>query len=108
MAGIKVLEKDVLKACMDFLSTVPHSTFFRRNTGATISSYKGRKRIIRYGQKRACDIYGVREGQPIEIEVKAPGKKPTEDQLLYMERMRSVGCLVYCVSSVDELMEAFR
>lgn len=73
-------ESDIQKACIDWLNTIPGVKVWRQNTGAQVSEYKGKKRFMRFGQKGQADITGIALGVRVEIEVKRPGQKPSDDQ----------------------------
>lgn len=98
-------ERDVLKVCMDYLATIPRSRFYRRNTGAIASMYKGKRRYIRYGKRGMADLWGIWEGRHVEIEIKRKGEEPNLDQLAWIEDCRSVGSIAFWVDSVDMLIE---
>lgn len=75
--------------------------------------------IIRYLNKLPCcyarkihgsrytagfpDIICVREGMPVWIEVKRPGKKPTQLQVIELEKWRECGSLTMIAYSVDDV-----
>ena len=51
------------------------------------------------------DIICVREGVCLWIEVKRPGNKPTELQLLELERWREAGALTIVAYSVEDVKD---
>lgn len=46
-------------------------------------------------------------GRIVFVELKAPGKKPTENQLRDHERRRSLGCEVLVLDSKEAINDAF-
>jgi hypothetical protein len=51
-------------------------------------------------------LYCIPHGIFVALEAKAPGKKPTDRQLLTMEAISAAGGLVYVVDGVASLEEA--
>jgi len=49
------------------------------------------------------DLLAIKAGRATFIEVKRPGKMPTERQRLMMETLRSYGARAICATSIDEL-----
>ncbi len=80
---------------------------WRNNTGA-LKDINGR--LVRYGLcKGSADIIGIMPGtgQFIAIEVKTPGKKPTEAQEKFLQAVRKAGGLAgvaTCVEDVEEIL----
>jgi len=69
--------------------------------------YKGKGRFIRFGPPGQSDILGVLpDGRILAIEVKKPGgKKPTFEQVLFLETIRrhgGVGMVVYTLLECQE------
>ena len=102
-------EGSVKKVCMDWLALQPDVWVWRQNTGAVAMPGASRSRFIRFGVPGAADITGVHKptGRRIEIEVKAPGKKPTEDQAEFLERMLEHGAIAFYADSLEMLIEKF-
>src|SRR5439155_5899257 len=77
-------EKDIQDAILDYLNLVVGVHAWRRNVGATISQYKGKKRLIRFNTKGMSDIWFIGpHGIHGECEVKQPGESLTEAQWLF-------------------------
>ena len=93
------LEKDILKAVMDYLGTQGFS-MFRRNTGVMQMG----KRFVRFSQPGQADLWGLdrRTGRHIEVEVKRPGQKPTAVQAAWLEAMRRAGAIAFWCDSIDD------
>jgi len=49
------------------------------------------------------DLLAIKAGRATFVEVKRPGKMPTEGQRLMMETLRSYGARCLCATSVEEL-----
>lgn len=48
------------------------------------------------------DVLAIRGGRAAWLEVKRPGQKPTEIQIVRHQQLRDVGCPVAVVRSADE------
>lgn len=97
----KILEREVLKACLDFLHL--HGIFvWRQNQGAIPLKEGGYRRFV--GQRGVSDCLGILPGGTfLAVEVKRPGGKMSQDQVEFQERVASLGGVACCVSSVGEL-----
>lgn len=75
---------------------------WRNNTGA-LKDKDGR--LIRYGLcPGSSDIIGIMpDGRFLAIEVKKPGKKPTPEQLNFIEAIRRHGGIAGVVHGVEDL-----
>lgn len=78
-------------------------TVWRNNTGA----YKDGNRYIRYGlTKGSSDLIGLTKcGRFLAIEVKQPGKKPTNDQINFINHVNAkngVGFVAYSVEDAKQ------
>ena len=108
-ARLPILERDVLKSCMDLLALYPNIYARRQNTGAFAGEYKGRKRFVRFGTPGAGDIIAVGPaGLYIEIEVKVPGKGLRPEQAVHAGWVRKMGGAFIVAHSVEELQEALK
>lgn len=115
---MSVKEKDIVRACLDYLSYNRLGKFWRSNTGAVVLEYKWRKRFIRYGRVGSGDITGlirrkviadngIREiGQRVEIEVKTEKGKQTLSQKEFQQEIEENGGLYLLVRGVDDLIAA--
>jgi hypothetical protein len=97
-----VLERDVLKACLDLLAY--RGIFHWRQNAGVIPAGDGRYRRF-VGKKGLPDIWAVLppHGTLLAIETKAPGRKMSPDQQQFHEDLVKLGGISCCVSSVDEL-----
>ena len=78
-------------------------TCWQARNGGT---YDPSKRIFRRPGRNHMpgipDIVGYTSfGSPLYIEVKVPGKKPTEDQMNFLERAKKAGCIAIWADSLE-------
>lgn len=103
---MKVLERDVKAVVMDYLACVPHSRWWVRNVGSRDwQDSKGRRRIVKFAAPGQSDIYGIWNGVHCEIELKRPGKTPTDEQKQYLLDIRQLGGIAFWTDSLDRLIE---
>lgn len=99
-------EGAVLAAVCQYLETRGY-TFWRVNNTPI---YDPTRQIFRampkYCRKGVSDIILLIDGKAYFIEVKAPGKKPSPDQVDFALLVRSVKCQYYVIHSVEELQAA--
>ena len=100
-----MLERDVKAAVLDYLACVPNSRWWRRNVLAIPMVHNGKKRFLKAGEPGQSDIYGIWNGVHCEIELKRPGKTPTEDQKRYLLDIRSLGGIAIWCDSLDSCIE---
>ncbi len=100
---IKILERDVKKAILDYCAM--RRIFVQvRNVGAVqIDS-----RFIRFAKPGQADLWGIIGGRHFECELKAPGKKPTEAQLQWLDDCRAQGAIAFYCDSLDMFIEKMR
>ena len=111
-------EAEVLGAVLKRLNKYPNIWAWRRGVGA----HQVGGRWVRYGQPGQADIEGIilmdlpeRQGSEdidadtqevgvhLEVEVKAPGKKPTPKQIAWLAACASSGAVALWVDSVKML-----
>lgn len=96
------LEKEVLKACRDYLRLTGWLTI-RLNSGAVRGEHKGKRRFVRFNDTRGCsDLIAVKQ-VTVFIEIKRPGGKLRPEQVAFLEDARRHGAAAICVSSLEEL-----
>ena len=99
-------ESAVVKAGADYLSRLGW-TVRRHNVGAQkITEASGKVRFIRYGKKGESDLRGFCPwGLYVAAEAKRPSgeNKLSDDQLLYLRRVRQAGAVAIVFGSLDEL-----
>jgi hypothetical protein len=112
----RMLERDIQRACLDYLSY--RGIFAWRNNNVGICDPRtGAFRF--HGLRGVSDILGIfpqtvdtvghgRQifGNFLAIEVKQPGKKPTADQQAFLDAISQRGGIGICVHSVEELEQA--
>ena len=107
------LEQQIMNSIMDYLA-LKHVWFRRMNSGAVMSEYKGRKRMIRYGSVGMADILcspmkweGMIGEHPVFlwIEVKSPTGKQSKAQMDFMDEVRMEGHYYAVCSSIEAVEE---
>jgi len=74
---------------------------WRNNTGA-LKDHQGR--LVRYGLcVGSSDLIGIYKGRFVAIEVKAPGKKPTEEQYKFMQAIVNNGGIAFWIDDEKNL-----
>jgi hypothetical protein len=109
-------EKDIQRACIDWVNTIPGCKLWRQNRGAKLNIYRRKdgtegRSYVKFGEPGATDTTGLANGIRLEIEIKTPGKTPDADQLRYMAMVRDAdGIAFWCdslSSCVTQLRQAF-
>lgn len=108
-----MLESDVLRACLDYLSV--RKIFHWRSNQAAIPLKDGGFRAFN-GMRGVSDILGIlpqevkidgntkaRFGNLLAVEVKRPGGKPSPEQVEFLATVNRLGGIGLCVDSVDQL-----
>lgn len=105
-----VTESNVVAACMDYLLQKGHYVW-RNNTGVTKAEYEMKdgtvkKRFWRAGVVGSSDILGIaKDGKMIAVECKKPGKKTTEAQDEFLQKIDKRGGYAIIAFGIDELQE---
>ncbi len=102
------LERDILKTCLEWLNYQPGVRVWRQNTGSF--KLEGAKaRFFRAGSAGMADISGIGpEGRRIEIEVKRPGKVPTELQQDWLDEIIIRGGIAFWCDSPESCERKYR
>ena len=97
------LERDVSKAIVEYFAAVYKITLHRRNTGAMLASYGGKKRMVRFSAEGQADLWGIvpHTGRHIEIEVKRLGNEPDEDQKAWLRECAQSGAIAMWANSTE-------
>lgn len=97
------LEKHILADCLEWLNMQPKLYAWRNNTGAVVSEYRGKKRMIRYGMAGSADILGLAgpQGRFVAVEVKRPGNRPSAAQEGFLADIRHFGGIAFWCDSVE-------
>ena len=107
-----MLERDIQRACLEWLRA---KGFFcwRQNQAAVPLAGGGFRKFN--GLRGVSDILGILPqtvsvdgkqetfGNFLAIEVKQPGKKPTDEQEAFLKRVNELGGVGICVRALDEL-----
>jgi hypothetical protein len=109
MQSINLSEADVTAQCIQF-AKVNNIYLRRQNTGAARSG----SRFVSFGEPGQCDYTGIvsalRNGEWVhgihmEVEFKAPGRKPSERQLAYIDLVRSKGGIAFYADSLERFIQ---
>ncbi len=98
---MKILEKDIQKAILSYLE-LKRIFHWRNNTGAFKTEGGG---FMKFGQRGSPDIFVVKAGQIIGLEVKAPKGTQSDYQLSWQISFQEAGGLYYIVRSLDEVIK---
>jgi hypothetical protein len=61
-----------------------------------VAEYNGRRRLVRFGEVGASDIYGVFPGgRFLTCEVKRRGNRPTPAQVMFLQEIGAAGGLAF-------------
>lgn len=93
MVEHKPLERDELRACLEYLQTHPLVAWaVRMNVGAM----RDEERFVQFGFTGCSDILGMlKGGRFLAFEVKRKGKKPTDDQAAFLKKVAEGGGLAW-------------
>lgn len=103
-SAAKVKESDLQRTILDWLGYQGHF-FYRNNSGAMISEYKGKQRFMRFGAPGSPDIVVVHDGLYVGIEVKGTGGKQNDNQKEFQRGLEDAGgryVLAYSLKDVEE------
>jgi len=93
------------------LNVLPYYDVFAwRNNSGIIPVGEGRyRRMIKLGVAGMPDILGIQRssGRLVGIEVKKPGKKPTDTQKHMLETLEEYGAIVIVAHSVEDIAKLF-
>lgn len=98
-ASGRPLERDVLRAVLDLLRVHPLVAWRGRINSGAVQNANGQ--FLRFNSIAGCsDIIGqMKTGHFLAIEVKRPGEKPTEPQMLFLRMVEAHGgCAGWCDS----------
>jgi hypothetical protein len=104
---LKILEKDVVRACLNYLEYNRRGKFWRSNTGAFQGETNGKRRFVRFGKVGSADITGILGplGRRIEIECKRPGGVQTPDQKIFQNEIEKLGGIYILATSTQDLID---
>jgi len=99
-------EAQIQKSILDYLHLKKYLVFKHRNVGI-FKQDTGKYIPLAAGEKGISDIIGCTlEGKFLAIEVKMPGKKPTEDQLLFLASVQAHNGISLVAWSLDDVIKA--
>jgi hypothetical protein len=104
----KILEKDVQRAILHYLTL--RKVWHRRmnSGGAMVSGHKGKGQFVRYGSPGLPDILARGStGAVVWIEVKSPTGKQTGDQRKWQIDMERFGDIYILARSVEDVTALF-
>lgn len=103
----KPSERQIQAAVLAYLGHHRHVAWVHRmNTGAmTVPETKtSKRRFVRFAFPGCADVLGqLKTGEILAIEVKKPGKKATEQQVSFIERVNTHGGCAGVVSSIEDV-----
>lgn len=100
----KLSEHDVQRLILDWLGMRGYF-HWRNNSGAMVSSYKGKKRFMRFGAVGSPDIFAIIKGSIVGIEVKGPNGKLSPHQQIFSEGFRRAGGHYVVAHSLDDVLK---
>jgi len=107
METMKILEKDIQLAMLDWLQYQPNTFVWRQNAGSMYAeSATGRHGFKSASVAGISDIMGVWNGKPLAVEVKRPGGKATENQLKFLHNFAKAGGIAILAFDLSQLQEA--
>lgn len=97
-------ERDIQKAIMDYLRLKGCLVFKHRNVGI-YKQNTGKYIPLSFGEKGISDIIGLTPtGKFLAIEVKMPKKKPSKEQLDFIDKVNEKGGLAFWADNLDSVM----
>jgi hypothetical protein len=99
-------EQDLVRACLQYLEIKKNRgelMYWRNNTGAIVSEYKGKKRFMKFGAKGSPDIFVLKDGILIGVECKYSTKQ-SDDQKSFQKEMEKNGGKYLLVYEIEELL----
>ena len=101
---------------MEYLS-IKRIWHMRQNSGAVVSEYNGKKRMIRYGRTGCADILasplrweGMLGEHPVLLwlEIKADKGRQSPGQIQFMDEVRNEGHYYAVIHSIEELQDVLK
>jgi len=97
-----MLEKAIQKSILDYLG-YRQKCFWRNNSGAMVSEYKGRQRFMRFGENGSPDIFVVKNGNIYGLEVKNEKGKQSDSQKEWEDKFTKAGGIYKVVRSLEDV-----
>lgn len=95
-------EKATQKAVLEYLGYKKYF-YWRNNTGAMISTYKGKERFMRFGTAGSPDIFVLHNGMLYGLEIKDVKGKQSDSQIVFEDNMQTHGGMYAVVRSLDDI-----
>lgn len=95
-------ETELMRACMIAVSAIPGTLVKRQNVGVARTP----SGVIRFGTPGEGDIAVIYRGQAIELEVKTPTGRQSDQQKRYQAAFERAGGKYFVVRSVDDAINA--
>lgn len=105
MGGKKITEADIVPE-VRMAADECGAILWRNNTGA----YKDKGgRFIRYGLcVGSADWVGIWRGRFLAVECKAPGKKPTPEQISFIDAVNAAGGIAFIATCSEDVYAKLR
>ena len=97
-----MIEKVIQKAIVEYL-TYRRVFHWRNNSGAMISEYKGKTRMMRFGAVGSPDIFALKGGILYGIEVKTTKGTQSDHQIEFQKNMETHGGIYFVARSIDDV-----
>jgi len=98
-----ITENQVLYSIMEYLQARKIYAF-RINNTPIFSPRDGRfRRKGKWEKYGVADILGIYKGRMLAIEVKRPGGKPTEHQIIFINQVNQNGGIAFVASSLEDV-----
>lgn len=100
-------EHDIMTMIANYLTMTGFFTW--RNNSGMIAVGEGKsRRMIRLGTAGLPDLFAIKNGHLLGIEVKRPKKKPTELQNIMHQVLRDHGCYVIVATSIEDVQQGIK
>ena len=95
-------ERDVQKSCIQAAQILFGIKLHRRNTGTFfLKNEQGKERMVKASETGQADTWGIIPGgRHFEIEIKATGNKPSEEQYAWLNSINALGGFATYVDSL--------
>lgn len=97
------IENDILT----MLSRAKGGFFWKNTSGGFFDGKRMRRHASPFAIKGTSDILGVYQGRLVVLEVKSLKGKATKEQLIFIEKVKSVGGVGSVVNSVESVRACF-
>jgi len=99
-------ESEIQNACCEYLALRKHFFWRQNNTPVFDSAKRVFRAMPKYALKGIPDIIVIANaGFVVFLEIKRPKAKQSEDQLIFEERCKKIGCEYHVITDVIQLKE---